>query len=120
RTLLLNARHLDGVEFILLAMQDITALRQAMAERQRVEREAQRVQHFAMLGRLAAGVSHEIRNPLGAIFLHVDLLKEELQQPTPESSGKITQAFLEIRTQMARLDALVQDCLARGRVTNIQ
>jgi signal transduction histidine kinase len=65
-------------------------------------------------------VSHEIRNPLGAIFLHVDLLEEELQQPTPESSGNITQAFLEIRTQMARLDELVQDYLSLVRVTNIQ
>ena len=40
RTILLNARRLDSVAFILLAMQDITALRQEMAERQRVEREA--------------------------------------------------------------------------------
>ena len=52
------------------------ALRQEMAEHQRLEREAQRAQHFALLGRLAAGVSHEIRNPLGAVFLHVDLLAE--------------------------------------------
>ena len=39
------------------------ALDREMAARQRLEREAQRAQHFAMLGRLAAGVSHEIRNP---------------------------------------------------------
>ena len=97
-----------------------TALRHEIAERQRLEGEAQRAQHFALLGRLAAGVSHEIRNPLGAIFLHVDLLEEELQQPTPESPNQIAQALLEIRTQMGRLDELVQDYLSLVRVATIQ
>jgi PAS domain S-box-containing protein len=65
------------------------ALEQAMAERQRLEQEAQRAEHFAMLGRLAAGVSHEIRNPLGAIFLHFDLLKELLRPPASELPEEI-------------------------------
>ena len=97
-----------------------TALLREMTERQRLEGEAQRAQHFALLGRLAAGVSHEIRNPLGAIFLHVDLLEEELQQPTSESPAQIAQALLEIRTQMGRLDELVQDYLSLVRVANIE
>ena len=77
RTMLLNARRLDDVPLILLAMEDITVrtqterrLQQEMAERQRLERDAQRVAHFALLGRLAAGLSHELRNPLGVIVLH--------------------------------------------------
>ena len=137
RTILLNARRLDNVEFILLAMEDITArkhaetqlqqqqarlerqvqertaaLRREMAERQRLEREAHRVQHFALLGRLAAGVSHDLRNPLGAIFLHVDLLEEELREPSTASATEITPALAEIKTQLARVDDLVQDYLS--------
>ena len=46
--------------------------------------------------------SHEIRNPLAALFLHVDVLEEELQQPTPESAAD-DPGFAEIRTQLARL-----------------
>jgi CheY-like chemotaxis protein len=42
-----------------------TALQREMAERQRLERDAQRSQHVLLLGRLSASVSHEIRNPLG-------------------------------------------------------
>ena len=96
-----------------------TALHREMAARQRLEQEAQRVQHFALLGRLAAGVSHEIRNPLSAVFLHVDLLAEELQQPTSESPAVVAEALAEIKTQLARLEDLVQDYLALVRVGHI-
>jgi signal transduction histidine kinase len=85
-----------------------------------LEREAQHAQHFALLGRLAAGVSHEIRNPLSAIFLHVDVLEEELRQPSPESASELTQALTEIKTQLARLDDLLQDYLSLARVATIE
>jgi two-component system, chemotaxis family, CheB/CheR fusion protein len=145
RTILLNARRLDNVQFILLAMEDITARKQAetqrqqqqawleqqvqertavlhqeMAERQRLEREAHRAQHFALLGRLAAGVSHDLRNPLGVIFLHVDLLTEELSQPSTASATEIASALAEIKTQLARVDDLIQDYLSLVRVAAIQ
>jgi PAS domain S-box-containing protein len=96
------------------------ALRHEMAERQRLEREAQRAEHFALLGRLAAGVSHEIRNPLAALFLHVDLLEEELQQPSPERAAQVVQALGEIRTQLTRLNDLMQDYLALVRASQIE
>ena len=96
------------------------ALQREMAERQRLEREAQRAQHFALLGRLAAGVSHEIRNPLAALFLHVDLLEEELQQPTPESATQVTEVLAEIRMNLARLEDLVQDYLTLVRTSQLE
>jgi PAS domain S-box-containing protein len=96
------------------------ALHQEIAERQRLEREAARSEHFALLGRLAAGVSHEIRNPLGVIMLHVEVLEEELQQPAPESAAEIAQALTEIKINLARLDDLVQDYLSLVRVSTLQ
>jgi len=91
-----------------------------MATTQAAFQEAQRAQHFAMLGRLTAGVSHEIRNPLGAIFLHVDLLQEVLREPSPESPGEIAETLAEIQTNLRRLDDLVQDYLSLVRVASIQ
>jgi two-component system sensor histidine kinase HydH len=95
------------------------ALNREMAERYRLEHEAQRAEHFALLGRLAAGVSHEIRNPLGAIFLHVDLLDEELHELRPNSAPLLA-ALTEIKTHLARLDDLVQDYLSLVRVAQIK
>ena len=92
------------------------ALRQALAEQQRLAGEVQRAEHFALLGRLAAGVSHELRNPLSAIYLHVDLVAEELRQPSPASTTAMAAALTEIKTQLARLDDLLQDYLSLARV----
>jgi signal transduction histidine kinase len=107
RTILLNARRLDHVELILLAMEDITV-------RTQIERQLQQAEHFALLGRLAAGLSHELRNPLGAVLLHVELLQEELRDVAP-ASAEITQVFTEIQTNLARVDALLQDYLSLVR-----
>jgi signal transduction histidine kinase len=79
-----------------------------------------RAHHFATLGRLAAGLSHEIRNPLGTLFLHIDLLEEEYRDPSPESLTLIPQTFSEIRTALTRLDELVQDYLSLVRVSTIE
>ena len=103
-----------------LVAERTAALQQEMAERQRLAQEAQRLQHFALLGRLAAGVSHEIRNPLGAIFLHADLLEEELREPSPESAAQMAEALAEIKHQLARLDDLVQDYLSLVRTAQIE
>ena len=77
-------------------------------------------EHFATLGRLAAGLSHEIRNPLGALFLHIDLLEEEFREPSAESLTVMQQTFGEIRTALTRLDELVQDYLSLVRVGTIE
>ena len=115
---ILDAHRLDALE---QRVQDrTTALHHAMAERQRLEREAQRAEHFALLGRLAAGVSHEIRNPLGAVFLYVDLLEEELRQPSPDSPAAVAEALAEIKMQLMRLEDLVQNYLSLVRVGNLQ
>ena len=91
--------------------------RQALAQAQR---DAQRAQHFAMLGRLAAGVSHEIRNPMAALALHIELLDEELHDRAPEIAAHVAELFVEIKTQMGRVDDLLQDYLSLVRVAAIE
>jgi len=42
------------------------------------EKEVQRAERLATLGKTAAALAHEIRNPLGAITLYTSLLREEM------------------------------------------
>ena len=55
-----------------LNIEDITELR-------RLEEEAQRNRRLRATGEMAAGIAHEIRNPLGSIELFSSLLKKDLR-----------------------------------------
>ncbi|MGE3538806.1 MAG: CheR family methyltransferase [Candidatus Tectimicrobiota bacterium] len=89
---------------------------QAEAESRRLQEETRRAEHFALLGRLAAGVSHEIRNPLGVVSLQVDLLEADVAQLPAAYQGELLTALAEIKTHLARLEDLVQDYLVLVRV----
>jgi signal transduction histidine kinase len=58
------------------------------------------------LGRLSAGVAHEIKNPLNATMIHLELLRMQLaDQPAA------TEHLAVIAAQMRRLDEVVQGFL---------
>src|SRR5262245_22036710 len=46
-----------------------------------------------ILGRLAGTLSHEIRNPMNAIFLHTDIVEEEMRQLTPSDSAQVMRSL---------------------------
>jgi signal transduction histidine kinase len=79
-----------------------------------------RDEHLAMLGHLASALSHEIRNPLNAIFLHVDVLEEELQEPSPDSPAQLATSLADIKTALTRLSDLVQDYLSLARLSTLR
>jgi two-component system, NtrC family, sensor histidine kinase PilS len=74
RELGLSAAHLvtpDGRAGFLLTFQDVTDVR-------RLERDGRRKQRLAALGEMAAGIAHEIRNPLASLLGSIQVLRQEL------------------------------------------
>jgi signal transduction histidine kinase len=62
---------------------------------------------LAALGRLTSGVAHEVKNPLNAMMIHVELLKEQLEDASPE----VRQSLDVIGGEIRRLDRVVQGFL---------
>jgi PAS domain S-box-containing protein len=62
---------------------------------------------LAALGRLTSGVAHEVKNPLNAMMIHVELLKEQLEDATPD----VRQSLDVIGGEIRRLDRVVQGFL---------
>lgn len=48
-----------------------------ITDQKRLEQKIQQTEKIVSLGQLAAGVAHEINNPLGVILCHIDLIKDD-------------------------------------------
>ncbi len=81
-------------------------LRRAQQEQVRLSRELAEGQRLAALGRVAAGMAHEVRNPLAAIKLRIDLLRMESSLPAHVGSE-----LGGVADEIARVDRLVSDLL---------
>jgi two-component system NtrC family sensor kinase len=78
-----------------------------------LEEQAQRIhlEKVASIGRLAAGVAHEIGNPLGAIAGYTHLLRRAIVQ----ADGEACEALAGIERETARIDRIVRGLLDYAR-----
>jgi len=83
---------------------EVARLRTELAAK---NRQLQRRNRLAALGEMAAGIAHEIRNPLGGISLYAGLLAKQLaDRPKAQSLAQ------RIGAGVDRLDGIVNDVLA--------
>jgi signal transduction histidine kinase len=83
---------------------EVRRLREELANK---NRQLERRKRLAALGEMAAGLAHEIRNPLGGIQLYANLLHKDLSD-RPEQAKIVEKIVVGVRS----LDALVTDVLA--------
>ncbi|MCI0591519.1 MAG: ATP-binding protein [Gammaproteobacteria bacterium] len=115
RVMLLNARRTyskaNETPFILLAIEDITARKRAEKELKEAQEELMRNERLVILGQLAGGVAHELRNPLGAIKNATYFLNLAIEQPDSEEK----EALDVLKNEVAISERIISSLLDFAR-----
>jgi len=84
---------------------------QMVASIARANEQLLQAERLATIGKMAAHVTHEIRNPLSSIALNLELLEEQIPTSDAEAQG----LFRAIGKEVERLSALSQQYLSFAR-----
>ncbi len=91
-------------QYMLILIEDYT-------DRQRLQMQLVQSEKLAAIGQLAAGVAHEIRNPIATIFNALYDLKDILEDPTEEVLDDLNIATEEVQ----RVQAIITNMLDFAR-----
>ncbi|HKD61930.1 MAG TPA: ATP-binding protein [Terracidiphilus sp.] len=83
---------------------------------EQIESELELSRRMAAIGRLTAGVGHEVKNPINAIVVHLELLKNKLGTDHVPAARHLEVIDAEIR----RLDRVVQTLVDFSRPVELQ
>jgi signal transduction histidine kinase len=64
---------------------------------------------------IAAGIAHEVRNPLNALQINLGILEQELSEIVPERSGHVFEVIGNIARELRSLDNFVTEFLRFAR-----
>ena len=91
---------------------EVCRLREQIEEK---NRELARRERLASLGEMAAGLAHEIRNPLAGMSLYASLLKRDFEGAVSARKGDPCALLGKIDGGIHKIDAIITDVLAFAR-----
>jgi len=90
-------------------VEDITAQREAEAERRRLEMQLRQTQKLESIGTLASGIAHEINNPLTGMINYAELISRRVED------SRLKDFADAIMTEGARVAKIVRNLLSFSR-----
>jgi signal transduction histidine kinase len=90
-----------------------------LAERRVLEEAMTREQRLSAVGNLAAGVAHEVRNPLNAISIGLQRLRKEFAPGDAEARTEYTRFTEIMQAEVARLNDIVNRFLSLARPSRL-
>jgi signal transduction histidine kinase len=84
------------------------------------EMNARLVRQYAEMAQLAAGLAHEIKNPLSTIRLNMELLAEDFGEPQTPRERRALQKIDIVERECRRLQVLLDDFLHFSKVRQVK
>lgn len=88
---------------------------EALQKRQELEVRLAAAEKRAEIGHLASGLAHEIKNPLNALSLGLDVLRRRHSPADPANATEYATRIEALREEINRLATLINNFLAFGR-----
>jgi signal transduction histidine kinase len=90
-----------------------------LREKKELETRLNQAERAAVIGRLASGVAHEIRNPLNFINLTMDHVRKRFAPPDAAGREVFERLIGSVKDEIARLNSLVTNVLRFGRPAQV-
>ncbi|GHV94149.1 PAS domain-containing sensor histidine kinase [Spirochaetia bacterium] len=91
-----------------------------ITEKRSRESRLRRAENLASLTTLAAGVAHEIKNPLGSISIHLQLMQKALAKSKEAAIGPLNKYIDVLNEEVERLNHIVVDFLFAVRPMTLE
>ncbi|HEX7287833.1 MAG TPA: ATP-binding protein, partial [Candidatus Angelobacter sp.] len=82
----------------------------------RIEDEIELSRRLSAIGRLTSGVAHEVKNPINAIVVHLEVLRQKLKEIDPDTRRHMD----VIGSEIQRLDRVVQTLVDFSRPVDLR
>jgi PAS domain S-box-containing protein len=122
-------QHKDGRTFpIYISVSEVrveerrlfTGIVHDLTEQKRLEQQVLQAERLATIGKMAAKVAHEIRNPLSSISLNAELLEDEIGNYDCENTEEAQALLKSIIAEIDRVTALTEEYLQFSRLPESQ
>ena len=97
----------------LLTLHDLESVRE-------IESELELSRRLSAIGRLTGGVGHEVKNPINAIVVHLELMRNKLASPEGVPEPPAMRHLDIIQSEIQRLDRVVQTLIDFSRPVELK
>lgn len=107
----------DEMGTLASAFNEMTA---KLSRARELEMQLHQAEKGAVVGRLAAAIAHEIRNPLNYINLTLDHLRSSFAPADPEKKATFIQLANQLKAEVARINRHITDFLKYSRPSKLE